>query len=150
MIDKSYGNMAKTCVVIDLVDFTINKELKVNTRSDIEGLPLDEPCIFSVTLWYVVRYCDNGRDENVDIVSNIPINSFISLRNVRSKPGSGGLMEGAVHTDRGAFQGAKSVSILALTHPAVIEIKKRADKAVITKAPTRNYFHLNHRTFTFR
>lgn len=51
MINKSYGNMAKTCVMIDLVDFTINKQLKVNTRSDIQGLPLDEPCIFTVSLW---------------------------------------------------------------------------------------------------
>jgi hypothetical protein len=149
MIDKSYGNMAKTCVVIDVVDFTINKELKVNTRSDIQGLPLDEPCIFSVTLWYVFRYSNNDRDENVDIVSSIPLNSFISLRNVRSKPGNGGLMEGAVHTDRGAFQGAKSVSILSQNHPAVLEIKKRAEKAISTKAPTSKYFQLNHRTFTF-
>lgn len=75
----------------------------------------------------------------MDIVSNIPLNSFISLRNVRTKTGTGGLMEGAVHTDRSAFQGAKSVSVLSLDHFAVLEIKKRAEKALIAKSPTRKY-----------
>lgn len=51
MISKCYGNMNKSCIMIDMVDFTINKELKRNTRSDVEGLPIDEPCILTVTLW---------------------------------------------------------------------------------------------------
>ena len=62
------------------------------------------------------------RDENVDLVSNIPLNSFISLRNVRSKISAGGYLEGVIHTDK-TFPSLKSVQVLDLNHPAVIEMK---------------------------
>lgn len=50
MIGKTYGNMSRSCIMIDVVDYTINKEMKVNT-CDMEGLPV-EPCVFTVSLWY--------------------------------------------------------------------------------------------------
>lgn len=58
----------------------------------------------------------------MNLVSDIPLNSFISLRNVRSKISAGGVLEGAIHTDRGAF--TKSVQVLPSNHDAVVEIKK--------------------------
>ena len=51
MINKFYGNMIKSCIMIEVVDFTTNKALKLNKRTDIPGLTLDEPCVFTITLW---------------------------------------------------------------------------------------------------
>ena len=37
--------------MIEVVDFTTNMELKPNKRSDIQGLGVDDNCIFTITLW---------------------------------------------------------------------------------------------------
>ena len=56
-------------------------------------------------------------------MSNIPLNSFISLRNVRSKISAGGFLEGVIHTDR-TFQNLKAVQVLESSHPAVLEMNQ--------------------------
>lgn len=99
-------------------------------------------CLYSLAL---VLYMLNSRDENVDLVADLPLGSFISLRNVRCKISSAGILEGAIHTDRIAF--TKAVQILPQSHPAVLEIKKyfysliyrRSQKHILTKAPTSNF-----------
>ena len=59
----------------------------------------------------------------MDLISNIPLFSFLSLRNVRSKISAGGYLEGVIHTDK-VFSNSKSVHVLELNNPAVFEMKK--------------------------
>ncbi|ORX63741.1 hypothetical protein K493DRAFT_333022, partial [Basidiobolus meristosporus CBS 931.73] len=115
VVKVTSGNLP-SCVELQLTDYTTNHSLPVTPRNPQDPYAVYGPRVVQCLLW----------DEHAEVGEQLPIGSYVFMRNLNAKISPMGYMEFKLHGDkRGYLNSEPNVVILDKSHPQVADLNRQ-------------------------